>query len=75
MIRNMEGMKLSEGVGKYHFIILQLYRYHANCIADEVSRQPNVDNISPIDKKAPITMSRPGTAMCVLVCILLESIG
>lgn len=44
-------------------------------IADELSRQPNVDNISPIDKKAPLSMSRPGIYTVPVCTVLLESLS
>ena len=44
------------------------------CSAGDTGRQPNVDNISPIDTKAPMSISRPGVSVCrhalgVLACV------
>ena len=65
-------MRLSESDGEYYYYMIYLTIMSLPCqhIADDISRQPNVDNISPIDKKAPMSMSRPGMAT---VCVLLES--
>lgn len=61
-------MRLSESDGEYYSDVTCV-SFPWQHIADEVSRQPNVDNISPIDKKAPLSMSRPGMAS---VCTIRE---
>jgi len=61
----MEGMRLSESDGECWCLYLFCCYLLCQCIADELSRQPNVDNISPIDKKAPISVSRPGMVALV----------
>lgn len=58
--RNMEGMRLSESDGECCIVVIIMMSSPWQHTADELSRQPNVDNISPIDKKAPLSMSRPG---------------
>ena len=58
-------MRLSESDGEYCSVVLFMGIISSpwQHIADELSRQPNVDNISPIDKKPPSSIPRPGTIL------------
>ena len=51
-------------------VVLLLCTLLVRCSAGDTSRQPNVDNISPIDTKAPVSISRPGVLCVCVVCVI-----